>query len=360
MLPMGGTSANLPVDEELTAKVNSAAADGIRAIKVVVEGKQPKMVAQDSVPASPSFAADFQGLNLGALLEDGVPCVLLFRLADAEGTVPNAGENDWLLFCWTPEGAPARLKMVYASSRKTLKDAFPALTFKEMNATERSDATLEDLLSQTRGLTAQERYEAMSREEIDAERVKQEIAKEQKAAPKKLAGLVGLQIQPQPSFDQAIERLLAEDEKAVLATLVGPKREELSGEVLDGVARPSQLSGRLPAEEPCYVVTRPEASKLLLVTWLPEGSSARVKMACSTFKKSVLELLAARAAGATVLQAEVCEEQDLTDDLGLKPEPLAAEGEAEQGQPAAKPAGFKPPPGAFGGFALPGMGPPRR
>lgn len=349
MIPLGGTHAHLKVDEAVTAAVQGSEGVRPRAVKVTVDPKGEQLSASATFQEGASLAADFA--TVAEALDDAVPCMVLVRLQDAAGSVPGAGEEDWGLLAWTPSESPVKLRMLCASSRKTLRDHFGKLKFKEYNITERSEATLAQFLEQTHTLTEGERREAMTREELDQQEVREQVAKEQRAAPKMLAGLVALQIKAQSSFEEAMAQLSAEGGKAVIARLAGPKSEELAGELLESVGSPAQLKGRLPTDEPCYVIMRLSEEKTLLFTWLPEGAPARLRMKCSTFKASVVQLAKDFCKVSAVATAEVCDEDDLTEDLGAAAAPAAEEASAPAAGP--KPGGFKPP---VGGFALPGMG----
>jgi len=241
---------------------------------------------------------------------------------------------------------------------KTLQQELSSLSLKEYNCTEKDEATLAQFLEATKKLTNEDRRAAMTREEQDAEDVRIQFEQERKNAPKKLAGLVALQVKVQDSFPAAMKQMLEEDGKAVLARLVGPTSEELSGEVLDDALPPSKLKGgRLPASEPCYIVLRPQEGHILLVSWLPDNAPAKMKMKCSTFKSSVTDVVKEAIGDAKFAAVELSDEDDLEDSLATEPfvekaakPAVAAMGGGYGGGP---PAGFKPPPG---GFALPGMG----
>ncbi|CAE7782951.1 unnamed protein product [Symbiodinium sp. CCMP2456] len=62
----------------------------------------------------------------------------------------------------------------------------------------------------------------MTRDEIDQEEVRKQVAKEQASAPKLLAGLAVLQVRTQPSFEDSMTRFLEKTEgSAVIAKLAG-------------------------------------------------------------------------------------------------------------------------------------------
>lgn len=310
-----------------------------------------------------NFEEDFA--TLAASVESAEPCLLLVRLAGCEGVA----EGEWAMIAWNPDDAPVRKKMLSASSHKTVQSKLEGISFKEYHATERDEMTLAAFLEHTRKLTGEDRRAAMTRAEQDLEDVSKACEAEKAAAPKMLAGLVAVQIKAQDSFTEGVPVVLAEDGKALLCKLAGPKNEELSGEVLDEVSAPTALKGRLPDEEPCYVLMRMAAAaedapkRLLLISWLPDNSAVKLKMKCSTFKASVMQQVRGLAPDvAGLAQAEVTCEDDLTDDLGVAAAPAEAAAEEESA-----PARRGPPPGAFalpgmggrpppGAFALPGMG----
>mmetsp|Transcript_104988 Transcript_104988/g.293028 ORF Transcript_104988/g.293028 Transcript_104988/m.293028 type:complete len:371 (-) Transcript_104988:80-1192(-) len=356
MMGLGGTVANLTVEEVVREAVADAASSKVRALKVVVDPKKESLALAASVPEGGSLAEDFSAV--AGALEDGVPCMVLIRMA---------ADADWALLAWTPSDSPVKLRTLCAGSRKTLRDAFSELSFKEYSTTERDEVTFEQFQEHTKTLTESERHAAMTQGEIDQEEALKQSHKEQAAAPKRLAGMVALQIEVREPFKAALRQLVAEEAGAVIGHLAGAKGEELDGEVLEGVSRPSQLKGRLPAEEPCYVLLRlaTEAKGLLLISWLPDGAAVKAKMKCSTFKASVLSLARDLAEVERVAQKEINDEDDLVDELASPPTAEAG-ASAEADAPAAPaPGGFRPPPGAVampgmggppGGFRLPAMG----
>eukprot|EP00929_Paragymnodinium_shiwhaense_P111630 TRINITY_DN79974_c0_g1_i1.p1 TRINITY_DN79974_c0_g1~~TRINITY_DN79974_c0_g1_i1.p1 ORF type:complete len:375 (-),score=125.92 TRINITY_DN79974_c0_g1_i1:212-1336(-) len=354
-----GTNANLAVDEEVKKGVEGEGEQRFRAVKVVADPKGERLVVDGTVPETASLAEDFNIIR--GLLEDGKPCLVLVRLKGAaegeEASAPGADDKDWAMLCWAPDNAPVKLRMLTAASKKTLQKELGSVHFKEYNCTEPEEATLPQFIEATRKLTNSERRAAMTREEQDAEDVRIQFEKEKKTAPKKLAGLVALQVKVQDSFPEAMKKLLEEDSKAVVARLTGATSEELSGEVLDDVSAPSKLKGnRLPAAEPCYVVLRPKEGHILLISWLPDNAAAKMKMKCSTFKSSVSDVIKEAIGDAKFATVELSDEDELEDCLAEDPFKEKASQAAEPkpgGYGGGPPAGFRPP---MGGFALPGMG----
>lgn len=183
-------NALLKVHEDILASVGGATKP--RAVKVVVDAGAGALVVAKTFPAGPSLAEDFGALP--EALEDGIPCLMLVRLSDDAGTLPGAKDADWAMVAWTPDGAPVKLRMLCASSRKTLHDALSGVSLKEYPVTEREDVSFQHFREATRELTQTERRQAMSLEEQVVEDVREECRKEQSAAPKMLLGLAAVSI----------------------------------------------------------------------------------------------------------------------------------------------------------------------
>lgn len=85
-----------------------------------------------------SWEKDFEKY-LAEIIEENQPCYVLFRL-DSK----NASGYEWLFISWSPDTAPVRQKMLYASTKATLKQEFGTGQIKEeIHGTTLSDVTLE-------------------------------------------------------------------------------------------------------------------------------------------------------------------------------------------------------------------------
>lgn len=347
----GGTHANLKIAAALKAAVEGAVDANVRAVKACAEGET--LVVDGTLPETESLETDFAAL--GASFEDAKPCIALLRLKGCERF---ATIEHWAMISYTPDNAPVKARMLNASSHKPLQIEFKDFKFVEYQVTMKDEVTLAQFLEATKELTETERRAAMTQQERDLADVKKATAKEQASAPKMLAGLVALRIKAHDSFNDAVKTLLAEEGKAVLGRLAGDKNEELSGEVLSDITSPSALKGKLPAEEPSYVIWKAAPTRLLLISWLPEFTPVKLRMKCSTFKASVIDLVKELAPEIEDIRTtEITDQDDITDELA---EERAPKGESAggtggyDGSPKAAPK-WKPP---AGGFALPGMGPP--
>lgn len=343
-------NAHLKVDEAVKAAVSAGGEGRPRAVKMHVDPGCTSLVVAETFPLGASLAVDLGAI--AAALDAEAACLVLFRLQDEAGSVPGAGESDWGLLAWAPDGAQRKQKMLLAASHTTVREALEGLTIKAFHATDRGDVTLEEFLAKTQPVSEADRRSAMTLEEQQVEDAKREMEQTRAAAPKKLAGLVALQLRTTESFTEAMAALVGGSDKAVLASLSGASGEELSGEVLDGVPAPPALRGHPRLQgEPRYVVAGAGPDRLVVISWLPEGAPVKLKMRYSTFKASLLQVVKEAAGGKAVVAAEVSEADDLTEGLGAAA-PEAPEDAPSAADVAKPPGGFKPP---AGGFRLPGM-----
>ncbi|ALC45554.1 twf [Drosophila busckii] len=122
---------------EQLAKVFGKAKNGkIRVIKVSIENEQ--LCCSATADVKKDWERDYDKL-LSPLFEANVPCYVLYRL-DAKQSLGYG----WLLISWTPDTASIRQKMVYASTKATLKTDFgTAYITEELHATTLEETTLE-------------------------------------------------------------------------------------------------------------------------------------------------------------------------------------------------------------------------
>jgi len=345
---LGGANANLSVDAKLREILGPDAMTPPRAVKVDVDPAGETLVLGGEVKSEPMEpSAVFEAVS--ELLEDSVPCLVLLSL---HGVCETTKEQDYAMIAWTPDVSPMKLRMLCASSRRTLREEFTHLHFKEYNATERREVTWAQYQESTRARTEQDRFAAMTQDEIDQLEVRKQVAKEQAMAPKKLAGLAGMQVKVNETFESSMKRFL--DSEIPLAVVAKLDQEELFAEILEiGASLPSALKGKLPTE-PCFVIMAAKGDQLLFITWLPEGAAVRQKMKTSTFKASVLDQVKAFS-DKDLVMAEVSEDDDLEDSLADSQKvPEAACPVAPEAPPSSAPKGPKPPAGAV---ALPGLSP---
>ncbi|XP_055342816.1 twinfilin-2-like [Paramacrobiotus metropolitanus] len=107
----------------------------IRLIKVVIENEE--MTLKDHAKVHKSWEEDYDKLVTPCLVR-GEPCYIFYRL-DSK----NASGYEWLFISFTPDDAPVRHKMLYASTRATLKKEFGGMHIKEeLSGTAPADVNL--------------------------------------------------------------------------------------------------------------------------------------------------------------------------------------------------------------------------
>ncbi|XP_066946477.1 twinfilin-1 [Macrobrachium rosenbergii] len=110
----------------------------IRVFKVTIEDEALQLGEYQE--ARGSWEDDYNLMVL-PLLQEKQPCYLLYRL-DSEAH----GGYEWLLLCWSPDDSPIREKMLYASTKATLKKEFGATQISdELFGTVEEDLNLDGL-----------------------------------------------------------------------------------------------------------------------------------------------------------------------------------------------------------------------
>ncbi|KAI5645177.1 cofilin/tropomyosin-type actin-binding protein domain-containing protein [Phthorimaea operculella] len=129
-------------------KYFSKCRDGkIRALKVSIEEEQ--LVMAKHHPTKGTWEQDFDKY-VPPLIEEDLPCYILYRF-DSK----NSLGHEWLLLSWSPDSAPVRQKMLYASTKATLKQEFGSAHIKdEMHATVKDEVSLKGYKAHLTGISA--------------------------------------------------------------------------------------------------------------------------------------------------------------------------------------------------------------
>jgi len=337
---MGGSSFKMA--DELKAAVNEAKGDDTRGIQIKLDTKALRCDLGLKVTGSmeEAFAA------LVDTFEDDVPCLLLFK-DDSKG-------GAWSVCSWVPENVPIKPKMAVNSAHKSVKEAFASdlsLT-KDYKMAERSEATYSAYIEATKELDEDTRRAAMTRQEIVAEESKVAVEEQRKSLEGKRIGMVGLgavTCEAHESFDNAVMSVVrGRGGEAALVRVTGSdESHQLEGEELESISKPSDLGDKLDDDVPCYVLMNGEDS-LLLISWKPDTAPVKPRMNVSTFKTDVSNKIKKLAGVDDIIDQEVSEKGELTDDLGKR----QVESTVPQARPAAPPKKTGPSPGAF---KLPGL-----
>jgi len=114
---------------------NAVSNEGIRLVKIVIEDET--LVEKGTLQVSGSFEQDFP--RILDFLEDKNPAYIAYRLDQK-----TAIGYDWIFMCYVPDFAKVRDKMLYASTRSTLKKALGDSHFvDDMYGTDKKDFSWE-------------------------------------------------------------------------------------------------------------------------------------------------------------------------------------------------------------------------
>ncbi|BET02496.1 Twinfilin-1 [Nesidiocoris tenuis] len=89
----------------------------IRLFKVTIENEELSLSAQ--IDSKGTWEDDFEK-NIKKLVQEDQPCYIMSRFDSKNAN----GGYDWLLISWSPDDSPVRQKMLYASTKATLKQEF--------------------------------------------------------------------------------------------------------------------------------------------------------------------------------------------------------------------------------------------
>ncbi|CAG4937178.1 unnamed protein product [Colias eurytheme] len=137
----------IQANEELL-KFFSKCRDGkIRVVKVSIENEQLTLSTHQQVKGT--WEQDFDKY-VPPLIVDDLPCYILYRFDST-----NSLGHEWLLLSWSPDSAPVRHKMLYASTKATLKQEFGSSHIKdEMHATTKDEVCLKGYKAHLSGVAA--------------------------------------------------------------------------------------------------------------------------------------------------------------------------------------------------------------
>jgi len=123
----GSHSSGIAVSNSLRQTFGDALAkQDVRLVQVKIK-EEKELIDVTSKDVSGSFEDDFELVQ--ALLEPNSPCYILYRTDEAN--VQSSGGHKWLLFCYVPDKAKVREKMLYASTRANLKLQLGAGNFRD-------------------------------------------------------------------------------------------------------------------------------------------------------------------------------------------------------------------------------------
>jgi twinfilin-like protein len=318
---MASHSSGITVPEEVKEAFGEANQSGAkRALKIQIQDEQMRVVAS----AEPGSAWEDDLESVPALLDPKDACYVLFRTDEKTQT----GGYAWLLFCYVPDAAKVRQKMLYASTRAQLKLSLGSGNFAhDVFGTVKADFD-------RAGFAAYMRMQKSAAPLTESEEAKFTESAMSAAEASCLVGaggasttmLHGVSFQPQPEAAAAVKELasgggvtyvqLGIDEAKEQIALVSKSRVELA-----------QLGECVPLDRPAFHLYRYDhhhegksESPMVFVYSCPDGSgktkSAPVKsrMLYSSCKAGIEALV--EAAGRKVdLKLEINDGVELTEEL---------------------------------------------
>ncbi|XP_071543677.1 twinfilin-1 [Panulirus ornatus] len=155
----------ITANEDLLNFFSTCRNGSVRVFRITIEDEALQL--GEWQPAQGSWEDDYDCLVL-PLLKEKQPCYLLYRL-DSEAH----GGYEWVLISWSPDDSPVREKMLYASTKATLRKEFGATQIRdEIFGTVQGDVSLDGLRHHRKSATAP--LPLTSREEEMQEIKKQE------------------------------------------------------------------------------------------------------------------------------------------------------------------------------------------
>jgi len=98
---------------------------GIRSLKVGIDKKRPRWVADGSTPITNSLSKDFVKIEEMLKASGKDPCALCVRLQDVDNTLVGAKETDWIIITYIPEGLKNRDRMTWQGAGDTFITNYP-------------------------------------------------------------------------------------------------------------------------------------------------------------------------------------------------------------------------------------------
>lgn len=126
----------IKANQELKTFFGKCRDGNVRIVKISIENEQLVLAAHEK--AKGTWEDDYDRLVV-PLASETMPCYLLYRMDSKDST----GAYYWMLISWSPDDAPVRQKMLYASTKATLKQEFGSGQIKEeIHGTVQEDITL--------------------------------------------------------------------------------------------------------------------------------------------------------------------------------------------------------------------------
>jgi len=292
--------------ELLKAFADAVHNNDIRLIKISIANES--LVLSNSLPVKGTWQDDFGGI-IGQF-EEKIPCYIVYRLD--EKTHSGFG---WVLFCFVPDHAYVRDKMLYASTRATFKKSLGDSYFvDEVYGTDRQEFTLEGYNKHRKSVTA---APALTEKEEEMQRMRKEESGAEIGITTKKAHVHGVYFPFSGPAETQMKNLSAGSINYIQLTLNMEKEtiELVSNKNLDV----SEIKSLTPSDKPSYHFFKfrhafedNTLESIIFIYACPMSSKVKERMLFSSCKASVISV--AESLGLTIdKNSEVSDSAELTE-----------------------------------------------
>lgn len=256
-----------------------------RLIKVAIRDEQ--MALEEAEETGGSWESDWERLVVRGV-DQGEPCYLLYRVDDK-----------WLLICWSPDTASVRNKMLYASTKATLKKDFGSgHIFDDLYANSLDDITLSGY---RRHMASDKAPQPLTREEEERAEVKKTETSGEISVETKHQTVAGLSFPLTKAAVRAVTEFRTGDADYVQLSIdVDKEVVELTKSV--DKLNVNDLANAVPKDKPRYHLFRYDhsfegtdlKSNLFIYSMPGYECSIKERMLYSSCRNALVDQIAAR------------------------------------------------------------------
>lgn len=283
-----------------------------RMFKVAIANE--KLALDGHHEARGTWDRDWDPLVLGAI-EENEPCYILYRLDEKDG----GGGFRWVLISWSPDSSSIRSKMLYASTKASLKNEFGGGQIKDdLYGNVREDVTLEGYKKHVISAAAPG---PMSREELEREEVKVAQSNVAISVDTKQQTMAGVLFPMTNAVEAAVREVLSGAVEYVQMS-IDTKKEIINLEEKGKCTLPN-LPKKVPAEMPRYhIFVFPHThegdflkSIVFIYTMPGYNCSIKERMLYSSCKASLVDRLESQLGLEITKKIEVDSGDELTEEF---------------------------------------------
>ncbi|ESN92493.1 hypothetical protein HELRODRAFT_89391, partial [Helobdella robusta] len=261
---------------ELKSAISQAKLGQIRLIKMIINSENLSL--EKVIKPIGTWQQDFDNAVLPCL-KVNQPCYILYKL---DSRYQQDGSPEWLLITYVPDTTQTREKMIYASTKMTMKKAISALHIKyDYAATTINECSYEGFNSYIRSLTAPK---PLTKAEIEL----QQIKKNEMRTQGKKQTLQSISFPLTPELEDAL-LLFKSAEVNYIQICIDIAKEVISLAVADKITT-AQLRNLIPTDKPRYHLFSFNHRGNIFIHSIPVGKSTiKEKMLYSTCKMTFLQ-----------------------------------------------------------------------